>query len=327
MLRKISKIQLLFSFFLALALLIIYIANQFDTKKIIKIGVVNYLDMFQPAFDGFKQGMLELGYEEGTQLVYVYPGVAKGVEHIDQTVEDLLTTEKVDLLLTMGTYPTLSAQFLTQQHNNVPVIFAPLISPVEAGIVQSLAQPGANVTGVQNANNSEKALDWIFRVAPKTQFVYLFIHPDDAVSSLIYDDFEKNQVLYPKVIFRPLYVSSERDALGYLHNIPTETVILMVPTPSLGAMQILQEAAMAQGIFVAGYNVTAEWNLLSYSVDWFNQGIQASRLAHRVLLGADPAVVSVESAESFLNINLKNAHDYHFKIDARVLKVADNIIR
>lgn len=328
MLSRYRAVQGFILFMLAFALVIIFVVKPFDEKKVIKVGVVNYLDMLEPAFEGFKRGMLELGYQEGVDLIYVYPGVTRGSEHIDQIVESLLITEGVDLLLTMGTSPTLSAQKLTQRFNsNVPVVFAPLISPVEAGIVQSLLEPGANITGVQNANNSEKALDWMLRLAPQSQYVYLFMHPDDAVSAVIYDDYERNQEWYPELNFRPVYVSHERDALGYLHHIPPASVILMVPTPSLGAMSLLQEAAMAQGFFVAGYNVPSQWNLMSYSVDWFEQGLQASRLAHRILLGASPAVVAVESAESFLTINLKNAHDYHFVMDQQVLKVADQVIR
>lgn len=299
-----------------------------ENKKVIKIGVINYLYMLEPAFEGFKKGMSELGYEEGKNVSYLYPGVIEGVDRIDQIVEDLLINESVDLFFTLGTNPTLSAQVIAQKHDsNVPVVFAPLISPVELGVVRSIALPGTNVTGVQNANNTEKALDWIFRIVPDRKFVYLFIHPEDAVSSLIFDDFVGNQYLYPEVLFRPVYVSTERDALGFLHNIPIDSVILMVPTPSLGTMQTLQESAMAQGIFVAGYNVTDNWSLMSYSVDWFDQGVQASRLVHRIILGANPAVVSVESAESFLTINIKNAHDYSFEIDYRLLKVADHVIR
>ncbi|RAU16637.1 hypothetical protein DN062_17035 [Nitrincola tibetensis] len=299
-----------------------------ENTKVIKIGVVNYLPMLEPTFAGFKQGMSDLGYQDD-QIEWVYSGAIEPHQQaVEAEVKRFVDHERIDLLLTIGTLPTLFAKNLTKdQPRPTPVIFAPLINPIGVDIVSRLDIPGGNVTGVHNGNNAEKAVEWLLTLAPNTHYFYTFYHPDDNVSVSIIEDIAFTQQFFYPVVFRSLAVKSEREALGHLHSLPRNSALLITPTPSLGSMSLLQEAALAQGIFVAGYNVSANYNLMSYSVDWYKQGYQASLLADRVLQGVDPSVISVESAESYLTFNLANAHAYGFKVDPRFLKLSDIILR
>ncbi|GAB2605534.1 ABC transporter substrate binding protein [Nitrincola alkalisediminis] len=299
-----------------------------DKEKAVKIGVVNYLPMLESTLIGFKQGLSDLGYAED-QVQWLYSGAIGPDEHsVEAEAARLINQERVDLLLTIGTLPTVFAKQLTQQQAKpTPVIFAPLINPVGAGIIKTLDKPGGNVTGVHNGNNAEKVVEWLLTLAPKTNYFFTFYHPDDAVSVSIVEDIAFTQQFFYPVIFRSIPVESEQDALGYLHRLPTNSSLLITPTPSLGSMSLLQQAALAQGVFVAGYNVSATYTLMSYSVDWYQQGYQASLLADRVLQGIDPSVISVEAAESYLSFNLANAHAYSFKVDPKFLKLSDFIIR
>jgi len=322
----IVRLSIIGVIFLA-SIAIISILKPKKTESI-KIGVVNYLPMLEPTYLGFKQGLYDLGYTED-QIEWMYSGaIGPDEETVEAEVKQFLDQKRVDLLFTMGTVPTLFAKKLTQnQVKSTPVIFAPLINPVGVGVIDALDKPGGNLTGIHNGNNAEKAVEWLLTLAPNTNFFFTFYHPDDAVSLSIIEDIAYTQQFFYPVIFRSIPVQSEQEALGFLHGLPKRSSLLITPTPSLGAMSLLQEAALAQSIFVAGYNVSSTYNLMSYTVDWYQQGYQASLLADRVLQGIDPGVIAVEAGESYLSFNLANAHAYSFKVSPKFLKLSDFILR
>ena len=96
------------------------------------IGIVNYSSGMDEVFEGFKAGMAERGYVEGKNITYIYHGAQKPVPQvIDGEVKSLLD-QKIDLFLTLGTLPTLSAKKAVEG-TDIPVVFAPVINPVQEG--------------------------------------------------------------------------------------------------------------------------------------------------------------------------------------------------
>src|SRR5687767_8004977 len=126
------------------------------------------MQILDPVLDGFKARMAELGYVEGRSIAYVYHGaVAPDPKAVEAEVRALLA-QKVDLLLTLGTLPTRMAKQAVEG-TSIPVVFAPVINPVDEGLVQSVTRPGGNVTGVQNGTTIPKALEWLLKLAPRTR--------------------------------------------------------------------------------------------------------------------------------------------------------------
>ena len=109
-------------------------------EKKYTVGVVNYMKILDPVLDGFKARMAELGYVEGQSVTYVYHGaVAPDPKVVESEVRGVLA-QKVDLLLTMGTLPTRVASRWWRD-TNVPVVFSPVISPVDEGLVRNPHAP------------------------------------------------------------------------------------------------------------------------------------------------------------------------------------------
>ena len=121
------------------------------------VGVVNYM---QDPRSGARwlQGPDGRARLRGrSSITYVYHGaVAPDPKVVESEVRGLLA-QKVDLLLTMGTLPTRVAKQVVEG-TNVPVVFSPVINPVDERLVQSVTRPGGNVTGVQNGTTIPKAL-------------------------------------------------------------------------------------------------------------------------------------------------------------------------
>src|SRR5436190_12123879 len=154
--------------------------NRATSAKTRTIGVVNYDPILSPVFDGFKTKMTALGYGEA-QLTYVYQGVLQPDPQVIEREVNRLKDQRVDLLLTLGTQPTLTAKKATAG-TAIPVLFAPALNPVEKGVVASITRPGGNVTGVHNGDTIPKSLEWLHRIAPRATKVYAIYHPKDTVA-------------------------------------------------------------------------------------------------------------------------------------------------
>jgi putative tryptophan/tyrosine transport system substrate-binding protein len=296
-------------------------------EKKYTIGVVNYQQVLDPVLDGFKVRMAELGYVEGRNIAYVYHGaVAPEPKVLEGEVRGLLA-QKVDLLLTMGTLPTRMAKQAVEG-TNVPVVFGPVINPVDEGLVESITRPGGNVTGVQNGTTIPKALEWLLKLAPRARKVYVIYHPRDAVSQTAMRTFpEIAASLGFELVTRP--VQSREEAFAIVAKLPRDAAIFAVPAPSLDPVSGLFAAAIERRIPVAaniaGY--AGKGALLTYGPSLLAMGKQAGRLADQIFKGAKPAELPVETSEYFLEINLGTAKLIGLDIEDTTLRQANNIVR
>ncbi len=149
--------------------------------KTYTIGVVHYHLVLEPVLASFKTQMAALGYMEGKNVTYIYRGeLANDPRMLGGEVKRLLD-KQVDLLLTLGTQPTLAAK-KGVAGTAIPVVFAPVTNPVKQGIVESVTHPGGNVTGVQIINSAPKAMEWLLKLVPGTKTIYVPYHPEDRVA-------------------------------------------------------------------------------------------------------------------------------------------------
>ena len=291
------------------------------------VGVVNYMQVLAPVLDGFKARMTELGYVEGTTIAYINHGVvAADPKVVEREVRGMLA-DKVDLLLTMGTLPTRAAKQAVEG-TSIPVVFGPVINPVEEGLVQSITRPGGNVTGVQNGTTIPKALEWLFKIAPRTKKIYVIYHPRDAVSQTAMKSFpEIATALGFELVKKP--VQSREEALAIIAQMPRDAAIFAVPTPSFDPFTTLLAAAIERRIPVAaqisGY--AKEGALLTYGPTMFAIGKQTGRLADQIFKGTKPADLPVETSEYFLDINLRTAKLIGLEVEDTTLRQANTVVR
>ena len=296
-------------------------------EKKYTVGVVNYMAVLDPVVDGFKARMSELGYVEGRTIAYVYHGaVAPDPEVVGREVSALLA-QKVDLLLTLGTLPTRMAKRAVEG-TKIPVVFGPVINPLEEGLVQSITRPGGNVTGVQNGTTIPKALEWLLKVAPRARKIYVIYHPRDAVSLSAMTSFPDIAAsLGVELVKKP--VKSRAEALALIAQLPRDAAIFAVPAPTLDPVSGLLEAAIERRIPVAaqidGY--VKKGALLTYGPSLFAIGRQAGRMADQIVKGAKPADLPVETSEYFLQVNLSTATLIGLQVDDAILRQATTVIR
>ena len=291
------------------------------------IGVVNYDPILAPVLDGFKAKMATLGYVEGQTVTYVSQGLLQPDPQLIEREVERLKQQRVDMFVTLGTLPTQIAKKVTVG-TTIPVVFAPVLNPVERGLVDSITRPGGNVTGVHNGGTIPKALEWLHKVAPRAATIYTIYHPKDAVAQTA----TSNLVTLAASMAIDLVLveaRSSEEAIAAVEKLPRSSGIFFVPTPSLEPLGPIVHAATRRGIATGANNHrSAETGVLvTYAVDWFSMGQQAARLADKILKGAKPADLPVETGEHFLRINVKTAAAIGLNIPDELLRQADLVIR
>jgi putative ABC transport system substrate-binding protein len=181
-------IRLLITLALTLSLLMALLpANAQGPTTIHRIGVLWLQSASdEPAsgalFETFLQGLRDLGYVEGQNLVVEHRYGEWSFERLRDLAAELVQL-KADVILAPGTPPS---QAVKRATTDIPVVFWAVADPVEAGLVASLAQPGGNVTGLTTLapEQSVKRLALLTEAVPGVSQVAVLWNPADRYAAL-----------------------------------------------------------------------------------------------------------------------------------------------
>jgi putative ABC transport system substrate-binding protein len=317
---------------MAVALLILagllLAACQPTQPKTVTIGVVNLAPVLNPIFDGFKTGMTEMGYIEGEDVTYIYEGPVGSIDKLEPAIQSLLDSD-VDLILSISTPATQAAQRVTAG-TDMPVVFVPLTDPVAAGVVQSLSQPGGNITGVTFGASEARRLEWLLKTVPNVKRIYVPYNPDDESPVIALARVsEAASKLGVELVLREARNSDEITAA--IEAIPDDVDAIFLLPDSLMVSRASDFVAATLDLnlpfAVPGDEEVEAGALISYSMNFHASGEQAARLADQILKGTKPADLPVETTEFFLVINLQTAEAIGLDIPDQILRQADTIIR
>ena len=232
----------------------------------------------------------------------------------------------VDLILSLTAPATKAAQKATAG-TDIPVVFVPVTDPVGAGIVDSLKQPGGNITGVTFGVQEGRRLEWLIQVAPTIEQVYIPYNPEDQSAVLALEIVrEAATKLGIELITRE--ARNPEEITAAVENVPGEAdAIFLLPDSVVGtrtadfvALQLPTSAANPG-------DLKTQDVLTSYGVEQIGSGKQAVRLADQIFKGVKPADLPVEMGESSLAVNLKAAEAIGLDIPDEILRQADIVVR
>lgn len=308
-------------------LLAIHSAAQ-AKDKLYTIGLVMDDTSFSQELNGFKTSMAEKGYMEERDIRYIsYGFIDNESKDIDIEKRHLLNKD-VDMIVAMGNNSALWAKNLAQG-TDIKVLFCMISSdPVADGMVKTLSRPGGNVTGIQVANSIPKSLEWLKRIAPQTEKIYLPYNPSDEISVLALKGLDKTAVLLgiKLVVHR---ISSVEEVLTAIENMPQDIdAVFWIPSLTLDpSNNKLSSAAISRKLPTGSALPLDESVLVTFSPDSFQAGRQTARMAHQILNGIKPADIPVEKSEIMLVINLRTAEKIGIHISDNILAQANKIIR
>jgi putative ABC transport system substrate-binding protein len=275
---------------------------------------------------GFLRNMSKQGYIEGKNVTYIKIET-KDKQVIEKGLRDMVA-KRVDLILTMGIPPAMMAREVTRG-TNIPVVFI-LYDAVAAGVVKSLVDHDSNITGVQLQGSTPKALEWLSAISPRAKHIFVPVAFDTGAAKLSLAKL-KESCEQAGFTLRVAEVKTVEELHSSLASMPKDTdAVFMLHSWLVGShtSEVIDEANRRHLPVISAGHVDYQRGLvMSYAPTDDSIGLQAARLAHKILEGTSPAYMPVENAEVFLGINLRTARSAGLEIPETVLRRADVIIR
>jgi putative ABC transport system substrate-binding protein len=220
-----------------------------------------------------------------------------------------------------------------QQHSRtVPVVFTFVGDPVGLGLVDSLARPGGQATGFTNFEYSigGKWLELLKEIDPRLRRVAVIINAHNT-GSLLYVPLieEAGRSLSVGVSTAPVLNASEIENTIRAFAQPGSGLIVLPDSLAVSNRRLIVELAARHRLPVVypTSNFTTAGGLISYGIDWQETYRQAASYVDRILRGAKPAELPVQTPTKFeLVVNLKTAKALGLDIPAALVGRADEVI-
>jgi putative ABC transport system substrate-binding protein len=277
----------------------------------------------------FRQGMRELGYVEGKNLIIEWRSAEGKLEHLSGIATELVNL-KVDVIVAAGGPATRAAQKAT---TTIPIVMGSVADPVSNGFIKSLAQPAGNITGSSNMSEdvSPKQLEMLLAMVPKLSRVALLVNPSNPANVKSVEIVQSaGHKLGVKILRTDARTPQEiDDAFSWIRQ--QNAGALMMWTEPFFLQQKNQIAALAvkhRLPAMGGDRIYSEAGaLMSYGPNIADQYRRAATYVDRILKGAKPAELPVEQPTKFdLVINRKTARALGLTIPQTLLLSADKVI-
>jgi len=276
---------------------------------------------------GLRKGLAELGYEIGRNITLEERYADGDSAKMPALISELLA-ERVDVLVTVGSFATLTAQRAT---STVPIVFASG-DPVRSGIVASLNRPGGNATGVSilASDYSAKWLELMKEALPSLKRVAILWNPENPSGMQEVEQMRRTAQALTIDISTFLGNAAKIDeSLGLVADGGFDGLI-MTTDPSLEPLTLKVIAFAAAHRLPAAYPFSVaveQGGLMSYAIDLFDMWRRAASYVDRILKGEKPADLPVEQATRVeLKINLKTASALGIVMPPSLLARADKVI-
>ena len=294
--------------------------------------VIGFLSPVAPPEEliaAFKRGLREHGLSEGQKISIAYRNAAGTFARLPSLAAELVDL-KVSLVVAWTTPAALAAKQATR---TIPIVIVGIADPVSTGLIDSLARPGGNVTGVVNLapDLSGKLLELILEIDARVKRVAVLWNPDNPASTLISRENETaahSLGLQLQVIDVRAREDLERAFASMVRDSATAIVFIADPM-FMDLRQSIAELAITNQlptVFARRENVEAG-GLISYGPSVRDQMHQIANFIDKILKGAKPSDLPVEQPIKFeLVVNLKTAKALGVEIPPTVLARADEVI-
>jgi putative ABC transport system substrate-binding protein len=303
-------------------------AQQSKVSKIGWLGIGSASSVSR--YEEFRRALREIGYVEGKNITFEYRSAENRLDRLPSLADELVRL-KVDLIITRGTPEALALKNATK---TIPIVFYDVTDPVGAGLVDSLARPGGNLTGFSGieAVLAGKRLELLKETIPQLYRVAVLWNPQDLSSAqqwkasqlparelgLQLHSIEVSSADKYEGAFRAAAKASS-DALaviaGSLEDSNRKRIADLATKNRLPAIY-------SRPVFVES------GGLMSYGRDRDEAVKRVPSMIDKILKGTKPADIPVEQPTKFeLVINLKAAKQIGLTIPPNVLARADKVIK
>ena len=284
-----------------------------------------------PYVEALRQGLRDLGYVEGKNFEIEFRGAEGKVETVPTLVAELIQL-KVDILVLPVVSALRAAKLAT---NNIAIVMVTQVDPVATRLIDSLAHPGGNITGITSLQRdlSGKRLELLLEVIPKLARVGILRDADDAVAAIGFKAYEAAARAL-KIRLHALEVRGSNPDLQAAFKealkARVDALITITNNPLFRDSKKVTDLALKNRLpsMYEGTTWVDNGGLMSYSANDLELFRRAAIYVDKILKGAKPADLPVEQPTKFeFVINLKTAKALNLMIPQSVLFRADRVIK
>jgi putative tryptophan/tyrosine transport system substrate-binding protein len=311
----------------------IHFAEAQQTGKVPRIGFLSGRDSKTPGpyIEAFRQGLRDMGYIEGKSILVEYRYAEGKLDRVPRLLAELVQL-KVDVLVAGFTVGIREAKEATK---TIPIVMVATFDPVASGIIDSLARPGGNITGIATLLRelSGKRLELLKEVIPRISRVGILWDANAPGPTISFKEYEAAA----RVLQLPIQsLEARAPNLDFERALQAGTkarinALIAITNPVLTpyAKQIADLAIKNRLPLMCERNDYVEaGGLISYAANDAESYGRAAVYVDKILKGAKPAELPVEQPTKFeLVINLKTAKQISLTIPPNVVARADKVIR
>ena len=310
-------------------------ANAFaqQSDKMRRIGYLSVSPKYpagsNPIYDAFVDRLRELGYVEGENISIDWLSAGGYADRLPELASEMVRSN-VNVIVCPNTQTTLAAKRAT---TTIPIVFCAASDPAETGLVNSLARPGGNVTGlsVNGGELSRKRLELLKEVLPTLSNVAVLVDPTNPAQAIWW----RETVIAAQVLGLTLHRVEARTpeeidtAFAAIDKAQVDALFAFTEPmfynerqriADLAARRKLPTANAIRGHAVAG-------DLMVYAPNCPDLYRRCADYVNKIMNGAKPADLPVEEPTKFeLVINMKTANALGITIPPAVLLRADELI-
>jgi putative ABC transport system substrate-binding protein len=272
----------------------------------------------------------QLGWDNGRNVQIDLRWGAGNIDRIKMMAKELVASQR-EIIITVGTPATVAVQ---RETRTIPIVFLIVADPVGAGIVDSLARPGGNTTGLGNPEGTfgGKLLTLLKRIAPRMRRAAAMFNPDTAPSRGLYylGSFE---AAARSLAIEPLIAEVRNDG-------DIERVITTLGQEEAGLVALPDNFMFTHRGTVIGLSIrnnvptiydsvdfAKEGGLLQYGASFPDMYRRVPSYVDRILRGAKPGDLPVELPTKYeFVINLKTARAIGLDVSPDLISIADAVI-
>jgi len=308
------------------------VASAQQPGRIARIGYLASNLANQGPLDAFRQGLRDLGYVEGRNVVIEYRDAQGKLEPLAALAAELVAL-KVDVIVASSTAAALAAK---QATTVVPIVFGSVPDPVATGLVASLARPGGNVTGLSNLNADlvGKCLEYLTQAVPGIGRVAVLWQP-----GAFGERTEKEMMIAAERAARTLGIQLQfveargaadiDNAFSEITGARSDALTVLVSGMLLGERKHLVDFAAKNRLPVVYTfrELVDAGGLMSYGPSLADLFRRAASYVDKILKGTKPADLPVEQPIKLeLVINLQTAQVLGLTVSPLLLARADELI-
>ena len=323
---------------LALSTLLLVPSLEAEAQQPKKVTRIGYLSSQDPAYEsaraeGIRLALRDLGYIEGQNIAIDYRYSEGKTDRAPELAAELVRL-KVDILVVAGGIHWIRAA--KDATKTIPVVMAGAGNdPVEAGLIESLARPGGNVTGLTNLTGklAGKRLELLKEAVPKLTRVAVLYQPATPANVLEVNEDLPVAARALKLTVQPWEVRAAEGLESIFAALnkqrPDGLYVAGSPLTNANQKRIVSFALKSRLPSTYGDPGSVEaGGLMYYGADLADSYRRVAYYVDRILKGAKPADLPVEQPSKFeLVINLKTAKQIGLIISPNVLARADKVIK